>query len=129
AVRHGLYPPPGPVRDGSGRPGSLDHRRPAAVDVDGRTGDVAARIGGEEAGDVRKLLRLAEAAERDPLARLLQPLFERETVRVLVAPAPMLVADEKAGAERVHRSEERRVGKECRTTCRAVREYEELDGQ
>src|SRR5438094_574386 len=51
-----------------GRPAlPLPHRRGAAVDVDRGAGDERARVGREEAGEVREFLRLAHAAERKVL--------------------------------------------------------------
>src|SRR4029453_11409643 len=46
---------------------SEEAARQSAVDRDDRPRDVVRRIGGEEAGDLRDLARLAEAAERDRL--------------------------------------------------------------
>src|SRR5262245_17940405 len=45
----------------------LNHRRAAAVDVDGRAGDVGGGVGGEEARDVGEFLGAAETPERNVL--------------------------------------------------------------
>src|SRR3546814_3954465 len=60
-------------------PPSLQNRAKTAVDVDRRAGDIGGRVGGEEAGHVGELLRLADPAQRH--ARRLR-LQERVVVRV-----------------------------------------------
>src|SRR3546814_15754094 len=45
-------------------PPSLQNRAKTAVDVDRRAGDIGGRVGGEEAGHVGELPRLADPAQR-----------------------------------------------------------------
>src|SRR3546814_18617519 len=80
----------------------------SAVDVDRRAGDIGGRVGGEEAGHVGELLRLADPAQRH--ARRLR-LQERVVVRVrglLRAPALPLAALADADAASVHHDVTRR---------------------
>src|SRR3546814_3860309 len=51
-------------------PPSLQNRAKTAVDVDRRAGDIGGRVGGEEAGHVGELLRLADPAQDRKSTRL-----------------------------------------------------------
>src|SRR3546814_12659324 len=86
----------------------LQNGAEATVDVDRCAGDVGRRVGGEEAGYVGELFRLADPAQRHT-RRLQLPEVVVVRVRCLLrVPALPLAALADADAERVHQDVPRR---------------------